>query len=449
MSAATRAFLATWMQRAAWWAFAVLLVLSPFRARIELMARPVGTLYGDYTDVLLYWSDIATLATVALWLGSLALRPRPVWFGPRLLAWPVAALLVVSWLGAPFGVDPVLAAMTSLRFTVLAALGMYICNELRSPARLVAPVAAMIVVQAAIGIGQVVTQRSLGLGALGERALDPRLGISVVTAGDGTRVLRAYGLTDHPNILGGILVFGLIVAGGLAATRLRCGVPLALGIVALGTVALLVTFSRGSWLGLLAGVAAITAMLVLKADRPALRRLGAASAAGLIVATPFVMPYRAALSARTDPAASRTETRSIDERTAVAQATTDVIAAHPLLGVGAGGLPEAMRNAQPAFHYAYQPAPVVLLDATADTGIVGGGAYLALLVLPWLALWHRRDRWTMELTVASGALAALTVTGMLDYYTWTYSAGRIWFWVLFGLWAVAYRNAMERPARAD
>ena len=42
--------------------------------------------------------------------------------------------------------------------------------------------------------------------------LDPtQSGVSIVAASGGSRLLRAYGLTDHPNILGGCLAFGLLL----------------------------------------------------------------------------------------------------------------------------------------------------------------------------------------------------------------------------------------------
>jgi O-antigen ligase len=450
--ASRRASPATWLQRSAWLAFAALLVLSPLRARFDLLARPVGTIYGDYTDVLLFWSDIAGLLALGLWLGSLAARPRPVWFGPRFLAWPVAALLVLSWLGTPFAVDPALAALTSLRLTLVVALAVYVCNEVAGPARLAVPVAVMLAVQSVIGIGQVVAQKSLDLSGLGEHLLSPSLGVSVITAANGTRFLRAYGLSDHPNILGGILAVGVLLVGGMAAVRRSGGTSLSLSLVitSLAVAAVLVTFSRSAWLGLFAGAAVLAGMLVAIGDRRALRQLGVVCAAGLLAAAPFVLPFRSALSARTDPAgASATETRSVDERTALAQATTNLLAAHPLLGVGAGGIPEAMRAADPSFRYTYQPASVVLLDVTAETGIAGGAAYLVILVAPWIAMLRRRARWTPELAVVSGALAVLTVVGLLDYYTWTYSAGRIWAWVILGLWAVTYRSATYRSATAQ
>ncbi|HZS13042.1 MAG TPA: O-antigen ligase family protein [Candidatus Dormibacteraeota bacterium] len=447
MSAAARTCASTWTRRGAWIAFAALLVLSPFRAGIDIVARPVGTLYSAYTDVILAWSDVAGLLVLVLWLTSLALRPRRVWLGPRFIAWPVAALLLLAWVGALVAVDPAIAVNTSVHLTLLAALALYVANEIGPPQRLAVPVAVMVAIQAVVGIGQVVTQRSLGLGALGEQTLDPHQQVSVITAADGTRFLRAYGLTDHPNILGGLLAAGLLLLIGLGSRRRAARVPL-LATVAVGLAALLVTFSRGAWLGMLVGLGVLAAMLLATRDRARLRQLAIVCAAGAVVAAPFVVPYRTALAARTNPAASATETRSIDERAALALATAQIVTRHPLLGVGAGGLPEAMRLADPGFRYTDQPSSIVLLDAVAETGIAGGAAYAVLLVAPWVALLRHRRRWTAELAATSAALAALTVVGLFDYYTWTYASGRIWAWAVLGLWAAAHRQATAGTAHA-
>ena len=86
------------------------------------------------------------------------------------------------------------------------------------------PVALMVALQAIVAIGQVAVQGPVGLGWLGEIALDPAApGIGIVESEAGVRLLRGYGLSDHPNILGGLLAAGVIViAGGL---RVRPGWP--------------------------------------------------------------------------------------------------------------------------------------------------------------------------------------------------------------------------------
>jgi len=447
--AVTRAQVATGARRGAWLGFVALVVLSPMRARIELLARPTVPVYGDFTDFLLFWSDIAALVTIGLWLVSLVLAPRRVYYGPRFLAWPVGALLGVAWLGIPFAVDVPLAGYNAVRLVVLVALALYVANEVDRLDRVVVPVALMIVVQAGVGIGQVIGQKSLGLDGLGEHVLSPILGVAVVTAHDGTRYLRAYGLTDHPNILGGLLALALLLVGGAIALDSGPRRTWRVVVFAVGTAALLLTFSRGAWLAFAVGTAVMVGMLALERDRAALSRLAVAGVAGLIVAAPFVAPYRDVVQARTDASGqSAKDLRAVSEREAVSDATTHVVVDHPLLGVGIGTLPLAVKDIRPSFAFHYEPASIVLLDVTGETGLVGGAAYLVVLVAPWLALARQRRRWTGELAVTSGALAALTVVGLFDYYTWSYSAGRIWAWLVLGLWAATYRNAVAAGPHA-
>ena len=242
-------------------AFVALVILSPFRARIDLVTARAVPVYGDYTDFLLFISDIAALAALGLWVLSLVLQRRRVSFGPRFLSLPVALLLAVVWLGVPFAVDVSLAAYTALRLAALAALALYVVNELERLDRIVAPVAAMIVVQAIVGIGQVVGQSSLGLSWLGEYHLSPNLGVSVITASDGTRFLRVYGLADHPNMLAGVLAMGLILLGGALATRPTVGPSWRLVAFVLGVATLLLTFSHGAWFALVIGLIVMAGML--------------------------------------------------------------------------------------------------------------------------------------------------------------------------------------------
>lgn len=451
-------------QIAARFAFAATVVLSPFRARIELLARPSPPVYGDFTDVLLFASDITILLTLGLWLVSLTGRPRHVTFGPRFLVWPAAGLLVVAWLGAPFSIDPGLAAYQAGRLVVLALFALYVLNEIHWPAHLLMPVGAMVVVQAVVGLGQVLTQGSLGLAVLGELRLAPSLPVSVVTAVDGMRTLRAYGLTDHPNILGGLLAIAVLLVTGatvaasgderLARVR-RTGRVL----VAVGAAALLVTFSRSAWLALAVGSAVLVVLLTGSVGRPARRSVGRPLAAvflgGALACAPFAVALLPDLLARMDTQGPiATEARSLDERGAVAAAAIAIARDHPVLGVGLGTLPLAIQAAQPDFPYDVQPASVVLLDAAAETGLVGGVLELALIVGPWVALLRRRHAWTPELAVASAALAAVTIVGLFDYYTWTYPAGRVWAWLVLGLWAAAYtassaHAATSRGERSD
>ena len=331
----------------------------------------------------------------------------------------------------------------ALALALVAALGLYILNEVDDFERLVVPLMAMIVVQAVVAIGQVAAQGSLGLQVVGEQVLRlPDGGLSIVAAADGSGSLRAYGLTDHPNILGGILAFALII---LASVRGLAGVRSSARwlVFALGVVVLFLTFSRSGWIAYAVGIAVAVAMLAVMRDRPAVRRLLLAAAGSLLVCAPLVVAFAPSVSARINVAGPiAAETRSIEERVALAQGAIRVLLEQPILGVGLGNLPQAMRVPEPGFDQE-QAAHVVLLDVAAETGVVGAACYLFLILAPWVALVRARSRWTPALVAASGVLAAITTVGFFDHYTWTTPAGLIWVAIALGLWAAAYVAPMR------
>jgi hypothetical protein len=125
-------------------------------------------------------------------------------------------------------------------------------------AQLAAALAVGVAIQAVVALAQVLLQRDLGLQILGELHLDPvKSGTSVVAA-NGTRWLRAYGLSVHPNALGGMTVVGLLFtwAGLICAKGVR---RIIWGLVYLaGLTTLLFSFSRGAWLAM--GVGALVAL---------------------------------------------------------------------------------------------------------------------------------------------------------------------------------------------
>jgi predicted ferric reductase len=167
------------------------------------------------------------------------------------------------------------------------------------------------------------------------------------------------------------------------------------------------------------------------------------------LAVPFLAGYGRFVAVRADvvnPTVA-TEEMSTGERSILIGAAVDVAASHPLVGTGLGTLPVAVRSARPGLTFDLQPAPIVILDVAAEVGLVGAACYGVVLVAPWLALWFGRRRWTPELVAASASLAALTLVGLFDYYTWTFAPGRIWAWLVIGLWAGVYsRSAASNVA---
>jgi hypothetical protein len=424
--------------------FGVLVVLSPFRARIVLEERPLGALYGDYTDFLLYSSDVLLIGLLLLWGLSLALQPRRVWLGPALVRWPVIGLVAAIWLSVPFSVDASLSLYNAVRLTGVFALALYCANEIEDPGQVVPFAALAVLVQAIVGVAQVIDQHSLGLWRLGERPLDPAIGgISVVWTEGEERLLRAYGLTDHPNILGGLVACGLLlITAGLTALKPHKTILLS-AVFSIGALVVLVSFSRAAWISFGAGLALVFALLAYQRNFLQLNLLASACIAALLIGAAFVQPYAPYLEARANPGAAEvgsTEERSISEREALAQKANEIFVSRPVAGVGVGTLSVAMFEKFPDFGYFYQPAHFVLLDVAAETGLLGAFFYAWLLIAPWVLLWWRRRQLTVELIAVSGALLTLSATGLFDYYTWGFASGQIWWGLVLGLWLCAYRR---------
>ena len=237
-------------------ALAGAIVLAPFRARIVLDERPLPPVFGDYTNFLLFWSELLVIAVLVFWAASLLLAPRRLDFGPLLVRVPVAVIASAVVLSVPFSEDRALALFNAVTILGFMALGLYVLNEVKSVADVLPAVGLMVFVQAVVAITQVVAQKEFGLTTLGEFDLDPALsGVSIVWTNDAPRLLRAYGLSDHPNILGGVLATALLVV--LACiTRYRHGtLAVVSGVFGVGVAAILVTFSRAAALALVAGLA--------------------------------------------------------------------------------------------------------------------------------------------------------------------------------------------------
>jgi len=425
------------------------IVLSPFRARFTLESHPLGPVFTDYRDSLLFWSEICVLVVLGLWLVSLLLQPRRLDFGPALVRAPALLVLALVWLSVPFSVDAGVSLYSAVVVSGFAILVLYVLNEVRDLRELVPALVLMVLVQAVVGVGQLLTQKSLGLQFLGEFDLRPEYGGTSVVWPDGhDRLLRAYSLTDHPNILGGTVAFASLLLLAVLPKVRRWLRPFLIAVFAAGVLVIFASFSRSAALALATGAAVSLLLLLLRRDRRSAGLWVVACLVALIAVAPFLWHYRAYVEARsnpTAPASGSVEERSITERGVLFERTRGVIADNPWLGVGISGLPTEMYARYPDSHYDLAPAHVVLLTVAAETGVAGAVAYGALVLAPMVLLWRRRDRLTPELIGATGVLVAVHVVGLFDYYTWTLVPGRFWFWLALAAWLVAYRRATTEP----
>lgn len=428
------------------------IVLSPWRLAVYRLERPVSTVYGDYTDFIFYLSDVFVILAGLLWLISTRFQDTPFSLGPDFLVFPIAGIFLAALISIPFSTDRVLSTYHFVRLSGLALLALLAKNQLANLRKLVLPAAILVLVQASIGIVQVLNQSSLGLARLGELELDPAwLGVSIVSTTSG-RFLRLYGLSDHPNVLAGVLAFGLIlIAAGYSRIH-PLWRPAMLAAFFIGLLGLLLTFSRSAWLGFSLSLAVGFSLAIFSRRKKLAAQIASLSIAGIFLLAPFIWRYSPLILVRMNHAgAFRTipeEKISLDERGVLIQAAGQVFRNHPLIGVGLGTLPLAIQDAFPQFPYDYQPAHNVLITAGAETGLTGALFSLLALITPWIALWHFRRRLLIspQLIGFSALLAAIAVIGLLDYYLWSLAPGRFWQFLAWGLWAGAFEDALVRES---
>lgn len=275
----------------------------------------------------------------------------------------------------------------------------------------------------------------------------------------GGLLMRAHGTFAQPNPYGGYLalVLPVALAIALAAPRpnlrlLGWGVSLAL---ALG---ILLSLSRGAWLGTLA---ALSVVWLLESQRNRIRAVGlafmgatatlAALVVGLVpeailsrVTDLFVYGARLAQELRAGP---NPENWAILERVSQWYAGWRMFAESPFLGVGIGNYPKAYATyALPGWPTGVGHAHNYYLNLAAEGGLLTFIAFLLFLALAWrlaAATWRRApDSWSRLLALGlMGSLAAFSAHSLVDSL-FVHSIG-ILLGILFGLLTAV--SAMDAP----
>jgi len=217
----------------------------------------------------------------------------------------------------------------------------------------------------------------------------------------GGHFLRAYGTFEQPNPYAGYLGLALPIAYSLALTgSLRPASPkfrrtiLALAAAAIIGVAMLMSMSRGGWLGAAAALSVVTAIR----SRRSLMALVAASFLGIILIlmgsfsllppqlverVSIVTDYFRLFDAR--EVTLTPENWAIVQRMANWQSAWGMFVDHPWLGVGIGNYPVAYQAyALPQWQEPAGHAHNYYLNLAAEAGVIGLGTYLVMYLVAFL-----------------------------------------------------------------
>jgi hypothetical protein len=352
-----------------------------------------------------------------------------------LLSW---ALLSIQWANHPR--DSVNAA-SQLAGVMLFTLVITCAGP--SARQVTAALAMGLIFQAVIAIAQTSLQHQVGLAWLGEFEVRAKnVGLSILS--DGPDIwMRPYGMTIHPNVIGGYFAVALLAMTGwlpdLGLQRWRYIVRL--GVAALGLWALCLTFSRSAWGALVVGLIVIALgwrKIGLKIPR---QRLLIVTMGAVLLIGIFGVSYGRWIAQRTDFASASaatsdtTENRSISDRRVFFEIALQVIREHPLQGVGIGNFAweatEIIRQGPYKGWLKGDNVHNIALLAFGELGTIGFGLWL----LTWLsgliqAIRMVRDPFAIGLVAGCVALLAI---GMLDHYPWSIFHFALLLWSTLGI----------------
>lgn len=354
----------------------------------------------------------------------------------RMFTVSLIGLWLITALSPLWAIHRGLAVVHAAHTTIWVAFALMIACSDWSSARMAAFFLGGLLIQVAVGLVQVALQHFVGLGPrLGELPVRPQDNwVSVVFNGP-VRWLRAYGLSGHPNVLGGHLAVGSILTCGLVITWPKVWRALIVIAWTLIWVLLLLTFSRSAWLALIVG--GLTAAVLMVRGRNLDRRAIIAAITLLILAVMialiFIIVFLPFLINRVDTVSNSYETFSINERSAMINWAVQLIVEHPLTGVGAANYGVAVRT---FLGYPLDWVHNVPLLIGSELGLPA--LFMFTLMIGSIAAigvrrWRTRSI-SMWPALLGGTLAGLMTIMLFDHYLWTAPQGTLlWAW-LSGWW---------------
>jgi O-antigen ligase len=371
----------------------------------------------------------------------------------------IAAFLLVAGIATLLNRVPPVVAGAGLFYTFDAVALFYLCRIVGFDRGQAFRAIAAVVLAVAI----------MALVAFLQALLDPNLlGLSVVTGRSGESV-RIGSLVKNPNafgtLVGLVLPFALFAAVDLRQRRWRAA---ALGVSLLLATGLLLTYSRGSWLGVVAG----TGVVLLLLDRRVFVAALIVAIAGLGIATYMPRDLMAGSSAGPHQPAQFDAWGTTEERVSAVGEGRDlrtmfvlnalpILRDHPIFGVGPGRYGGAVAyDLNTPIYTEYDTQKLLSAQTTVDNfwlhiliegGVLGAAAFVALLgmIAFGLARTALRSRHIVRI-LAGGALAGAAMVVVSNATTMLLEANTVafMFWFVLGV-ASVLSEASDEPEAAS
>ncbi len=402
----------------------LLVFLLPLQTRWIIVPGELNG-YFEYGTISLYLTDILLILAFITFLLSKKDQCKinnNIWF----LIGIFEFFVFVSIFFAP---ETKIAIYAYIRFLLGLALFFLILNPLFDFQKLLISFLGGSFVEAVLGIWQFLFQTSFGskwLGMSGHFAWV--LGDSVVETVMG-RWLRSYGSLDHPNIFGGLMAVSILFL--LIFIKRRSSIFYTALFVY--WTALIFSFSRAAWLGVLGGLIFYFLASIFKKEH---RVFIIKSILGIFVLTIILsLIYNDLFFARLN-SQNRLEVKSNEERVYLLQEAKYLIRKHAVFGTGIGNYGIAVfkeiDNGRPS--YAYQPVHNVFLLIGVEVGVLGLVSFLVFLFYLVYLLWQKHNFGALSI------LLSVFIMMMFDHWWWSLHFGVLLFWFVLGILFAKIQN---------
>lgn len=352
-----------------------------------------------------YSYDLAIGAVYILWLWQIFQGKTLL---PRLRRREIPILLMLVWfaLSGVWGIDPVTSLDALLFYLRMLLIYFYVANRTDDRLALkllLGSLLLLIVVESSVGFIQYATRTNFGsIPDLVGKSIGVARTIPLEPASYDGSLFRVRGTLAYDTQLAHWyeLLLPLALSLGLAVSKPRDKIFL-LGLFGAGTVGIVLTFTRGGWLGLALSVI----MMVLLFNRrrilslrPLVQLVGLAILLGALL-----LPLWGLISGRLFASVPKTEL----VRARLNEAALKMVVSHPIFGVGLDNFASYSLNYGFSAQFAGSGSKVhnLFLAIASETGIVG------LLLFLWVI--SNLLRAALQVTEHPNPLVAATAIGIL------------------------------------
>jgi len=206
--------------------FFLFLLTFSLSIRKVMLYFPIQGTFNEYTGIYIYLSDIFLTLAIGSWLfvllynKTIKLSNYKLWITYLIhKLYLLLPLLLVIWsfISISWSSNQIIAFYRSVKLLEFYLLYLYIIFRIipKCSTWNILNFLKIILftgfIQSCLGIAQFISQKSVGLTFLKESITAPNIpGVAKIVL-NGEKYIRAYGLFPHPNILGGFLVFSIIL----------------------------------------------------------------------------------------------------------------------------------------------------------------------------------------------------------------------------------------------